>query len=132
MVCKFGMSDKLGPMTYGKNDENVFLGREFGHQQDYSEDTAREIDGEMKRILTESYELAKRILTERIDVLHRVAEALLEREVLDGSEIDALMRGDTLPSLPPPPPKTSETKARRPDPTQVRGKKIVEPEPMPG
>jgi cell division protease FtsH len=86
----------------------------------------------VKRILTESYELAKRILTERIDVLHRIAEALLEREVLDGSEIDALMRGETLPALPPPPPKPSETKARRSDPTQVRGKKIVEPEPMPG
>jgi len=131
MVCKFGMSDRLGPVIYGKQDENVFLGREFGHQQDYSEDTAREIDGEVKRILTESYELAKRILTERIDVLHKIAEALLEREVLDGSEIDAIMRGETLPELPPASPKAAETKPRRPDPAQVRGKKIVEPEPMP-
>ncbi len=131
MVCKFGMSDKLGPVIYGKQDENVFLGREFGHQQDYSQDTANEIDGEVKRILTENYELARRILTERIDVLHKIAEALLEREVLDGSEIDALMRGETLPAVAPPPPKASETKARRSDPTQVRGKKIVEPEPMP-
>jgi cell division protease FtsH len=131
MVCKYGMSDKLGPVTFGKQEENIFLGREFATHQDYSEQTAMEIDQEVTRFLSESYTLAKQILTDRLDLLHKIAGALLEREVLDGPEIEALMRGETLPELPPPAIKT-ESKVRKPEGPKVRGKKIVEPEPMPG
>ena len=131
MVCKFGMSDRLGPVTFGKQEENIFLGREFAQHQDYSEDTAREIDIEVTLILKEGYEVAKQILTDKEDVLHRIAEALLEREVLDGSEIDALMRGETLPALVATNHKATQPKVRKPEAPKVRGKKIVEPEPMP-
>jgi len=131
MVCKFGMSDRLGPVTFGKQEENIFLGREFAQHQDYSEDTAREIDIEVTLILKEGYEVAKQILTDKEDVLHRIAEALLEREVLDGAEIDALMRGETLPALAATNHKATQPKVRKPEAPKVRGKKIVEPEPMP-
>ncbi len=92
MVCEWGMSDKLGPMTFGKKEEQIFLGRDFTQQQDYSEDTAVAIDAEIRRIIMESYERAKKILTTNRELLHRVAEKLLEKESLDGSEIDALVR----------------------------------------
>ncbi len=92
MVCEWGMSDRLGPMTFGKKEEQIFLGRDFTQMQDYSEHTAEEIDAEVHRIITENYEQAKELLATNIDVLHRIAEALLEKEVLDGAEIDELMR----------------------------------------
>lgn len=92
MVCEWGMSEKLGPMTFGKKEEQIFLGRDFTQQQDYSEDTAIAIDAEVRRIIMESYERAKKILTTNLGLLHKVAEKLLEKESLDGSEIDALVR----------------------------------------
>jgi cell division protease FtsH len=92
MVCEWGMSEKLGPMTFGKKEEEIFLGRDFTQQQDYSESTAIEIDAEVRRIILESYHRAKDILKTNLQLLHKVAEKLLEKEVLDGSEIDALVR----------------------------------------
>jgi cell division protease FtsH len=92
MVCEWGMSEKLGPMTFGKKEEEIFLGRDFTQKVDYSESTAIEIDAEVRRIIHESYLKAKDILKTNIAILHRVAETLLEREVLDGSEIDAIVR----------------------------------------
>ncbi len=92
MVCQWGMSERLGPMTFGKKEEQIFLGRDFTQLQDYSEQTAVEIDNEVRRIVTECYEKAKHLLTVNLDTLHRLAEALLEREVLDGAEIDAIVR----------------------------------------
>ena len=92
MVCEWGMSEKLGPMTFGKKEEQIFLGRDFTQLQDYSDQTAVEIDTEVRRIITESYEQAKGLLRDEIDVLHKIAEALLEKEVLDGAEIDAILR----------------------------------------
>ena len=92
MVCEWGMSEKLGPMTFGKKEEQIFLGRDFTQQADYSEDTAVAIDTEIRRIIMESYERAKKILTTNLDLLHKVAQRLLEKESLDGSEIDALVR----------------------------------------
>ncbi|MFQ5916927.1 MAG: ATP-dependent zinc metalloprotease FtsH [Candidatus Binatia bacterium] len=92
MVCEWGMSEKLGPMTFGKKEEQIFLGRDFTQQQDYSEGTAVEIDSEVRRIITESYQRAKDILTTNIELLHKMAQKLLEKEVLDGSEIDALVQ----------------------------------------
>jgi cell division protease FtsH len=92
MVCEWGMSEKLGPMTFGKKEEQIFLGRDFTQQQDYSEGTAVEIDAEVRRIILESYQRAKDILRSNLQLLHRIAEKLLEKESLDGSEIDALVQ----------------------------------------
>jgi cell division protease FtsH len=92
MVCEWGMSEKLGPMTFGKKEEEIFLGRDFTQTADYSESTAIEIDSEVRRIIQESYHKAKDLLKTNLALLHRVAESLLEKEVLDGSEIDAIVR----------------------------------------
>ncbi|MBI4525552.1 MAG: ATP-dependent zinc metalloprotease FtsH [Deltaproteobacteria bacterium] len=92
MVCEWGMSDKLGPMTFGKKEEQIFLGRDFTQQQDYSESTAVEIDAEVRRIVLECYQRATNLLRNNLQLLHTVAQKLLEKEVLDGSEIDALVR----------------------------------------
>ncbi|MGH7770668.1 MAG: ATP-dependent zinc metalloprotease FtsH [Candidatus Binatia bacterium] len=92
MVCEWGMSEKLGPMTFGKKEEQIFLGRDFTQQQDYSESTAVEIDAEVRRIILESYHRAKGILSNNLQLLHMVAQKLLEKESLDGSEIDALVQ----------------------------------------
>lgn len=92
MVCEWGMSEKLGPMTFGKKEEEIFLGRDFTQKVDYSESTAIEIDAEVRRIIQESYHRAKELLRTNIRLLHKVAESLLEKEVLDGSEIDAIVR----------------------------------------
>ncbi len=92
MVCEWGMSEKLGPMTFGKKEEEIFLGRDFTQKVDYSENTAIEIDAEVRRIIQESYHRAKDLLKTNIGLLHKVAETLLEKEVLDGSEIDAIVR----------------------------------------
>ena len=86
------MSEKLGPITFGKKEEQIFLGRDFTQQQDYSENTAVAIDAEVRRIILESYERAKKILTTNLELLHKVAQRLLEKESLDGSDIDALVR----------------------------------------
>jgi len=92
MVCEWGMSDSLGPMTFGKKEEQIFLGRDFTQLQDYSEHTAVEIDAEVRRIIQESYQQAKDLLSTNVDVLHKIAEALLDKEVLDGPEIDEILR----------------------------------------
>jgi cell division protease FtsH len=92
MVCEWGMSEKLGPMTFGKKEEEIFLGRDFTQKVDYSESTAIEIDAEVRRIIQDSYHKAKDLLKSNIRLLHKVAETLLEKEVLDGSEIDAIVR----------------------------------------
>src|SRR5207247_5201933 len=80
MVCEWGMSETLGPLTYGKKEEAIFLGKEFNRHQDYSEATALKIDSEVKRIVSEQYERAMRILTEKRQCLHTVADAPLEHE----------------------------------------------------
>ena len=92
MVCEWGMSEKLGPMTFGKKEEEIFLGRDFTQKVDYSKSTAIEIDAEIRRIIQESYHRAKELLKTNLGLLHKVAENLLEKEVLDGSEIDAIVR----------------------------------------
>src|SRR5947209_1029454 len=92
MVCEWGMSDKLGPLTFGKNEEHIFLGREVARAKDYSEDTALMIDAEIKRIVLEAAVRARQILDENIEKLHALARALLERESLDGEEIARILR----------------------------------------
>jgi len=86
------MSEKLGPMTFGKKEQEIFLGRDFTQKADYSRSTGIEIDAEIRRIIQESYHRAKDLLTTNLRLLHKVAEKLLEKEVLDGSEIDAIVR----------------------------------------
>lgn len=92
MVCEWGMSKELGPMTFGRREEQVFLGRDIGHQRDYSEHTAIEIDREVRRIVEESYQQARSLLAENTKALHAVAEQLLEKEVLDGSEVVEILK----------------------------------------
>jgi len=91
MVTEWGMSDKLGPLSYGKKEEQIFLGREIAQHRDYSEQTAIEIDSEVKRIVTENYDRAKRIITERRETLDLLTKALLEKETLDAGDIDEIM-----------------------------------------
>jgi cell division protease FtsH len=97
MVCEWGMSDRLGPLTFGKREEMIFLGREIAQHQDYSENTAVEIDREVRRMVTENYERAKDLIRGRLKTLHALAAALLEKEVLDAPEIDAIVAGADTP-----------------------------------
>jgi cell division protease FtsH len=109
MVCEWGMSENLGPLTYGKKEEQVFLGKEFNRHQDYSEATALQIDAEIKRIVTEQYVRAHKALTDGRQALERVALALLEVEVLDAEQLRQLIEGRPLelrgPQKAPPPPR---------------------------
>src|SRR6186713_1708991 len=100
MVCEYGMS-ALGPLTFGKKEEQIFLGREIAQHRDYSEDTAIKIDQEVKKIVTAQYERAKAIIEENRDTMVRLAECLLERETLDGVEIRRIVAGLTLDDAPP-------------------------------
>jgi cell division protease FtsH len=93
MVCEWGMSETLGPLTFGKKDEEIFLGREFARQKDYSEQTAREIDQEIRRFVEEAHTHATMLIKDNIDKLHLIANSLLERETLDSTEIEKLISG---------------------------------------
>ena len=93
MVCEWGMSESLGPLNYGKKEELVFLGKEMQRQRDFSETTAKEIDEELKNIVTKCFDKAKTLIVNNVDALHALATALLEKEVLDGSEIDEILVG---------------------------------------
>ena len=97
MVCEWGMSNKLGPLNYGKKDEEIFLGREIQQHKDYSEKTAEEIDSEVRVIVNTAMAHAEKILKDNIDILHRLSLELLEREILDSNEIDAIINGEKLP-----------------------------------
>jgi cell division protease FtsH len=97
MVCEWGMSEAMGPLTYGKKEEQIFLGREFATHKDYSEDTAQRIDEEVTRIVSDSYEKARQLLLDHIDALNNIASQLLEKEVLNTAELDEIIgiRKDT-------------------------------------
>ncbi|MFZ0730887.1 MAG: ATP-dependent zinc metalloprotease FtsH [Candidatus Sulfotelmatobacter sp.] len=102
MVCEWGMSD-LGPLTFGKKEEQIFLGREIAQHRDYSEDTAIKIDQEVRKLVNNGYNTARQILSDNRDTLEKVARALIEREVLDANEIKLLVEGKDLPPLQTPP-----------------------------
>jgi cell division protease FtsH len=123
MVCEWGMSDALGPLTYGKKEEAIFLGKEFNRHQDYSEATALKIDAEIKRIVSEQYQRANGVLTEKRDELVKAADALLEHEVLDGQHIRQILAGEPveLKPLAPPPPSTDEKPPAEEKPAEPRG-----------
>ena len=99
MVTKYGMSDRLGPITFGSGNDEVFLGRDYSHLKNYSEETAAEIDEEINRIITTAYGRTEDILKEHIDRLHAVAGALIEREKISGEEFETIMHGGTLDPL---------------------------------
>jgi cell division protease FtsH len=101
MVCELGMSENLGPLTFGKKEEMVFLGREISSHKDYSEQTAEQIDKEVRIIVEGSYNRALDLLRQNLDKLHLIAQMLLEREVLDGDQLNRLLRGEKLEPLRP-------------------------------
>jgi len=118
MVCRWGMSDKLGPLAFGKSEGEVFLGRDFSATKDYSEDTSRQIDAEVRSIVMGCYDNGKRLLTENKEVLQRIADALVEYETLDAEDVNILLQGGTLTRERPPPrvitpPKSTEKKDKR-------------------
>jgi cell division protease FtsH len=124
MVCQYGMSS-LGPMTFGKQEEQIFLGREIAQHRDYSESTAVSIDDEVRKLIIMGYERAKSILTENREALIRIAESLLERESLDATEIQMLIAGQTLEERRSP---RVETKPEKPTPAPAKN---VRPSPIP-
>jgi cell division protease FtsH len=93
MVCEWGMSEAMGPLTFGKKEEQIFLGREIAQHQDYSEDTAERIDQEVKRFITDNYDRARKTLTEHLASLQKIAAELLTREVLDGEQVRRIVAG---------------------------------------
>ncbi|MGZ3668394.1 MAG: ATP-dependent zinc metalloprotease FtsH [Bdellovibrionota bacterium] len=97
MICEWGMSDRLGPVTFGKKEEHVFLGREMGHSREFSEATAQAIDLEVREIIEKNYRRAKEILNSNIDILYAMAQALIDHETLDKDQIDLLMKRVKLP-----------------------------------
>nr|MBP6673539.1 AAA family ATPase [Bacteroidota bacterium] len=99
MVCEWGMSEKMGPLTYGAKEEELFLGREVTKHRDYSEETGKSIDEEVKKIINSAEKRAIEILSSNIDKLHMLSNILLEREILDSEEIDKVLRGEQLPAL---------------------------------
>jgi cell division protease FtsH len=106
MICEWGMSDRLGPISFGKKEGEVFLGRDIGHTQNYSEATAQVIDQEVREVVERNYRRARELLTSNMDVLHSMAAALLDYETLDADQIEMLMKGVKVPpksSMPKPP-----------------------------
>ena len=91
MVCDYGMSENLGPLTFGKREEQIFLGREIAQHRDYSELTAQKIDDEVRDIVSRAYEKTTQLIKDNMDTLHRMAQALLEKETLNTKDIDAIM-----------------------------------------
>ena len=93
MVCEWGMSE-LGPLSFGKREEQIFLGREIAQHRDYSEDTAIRIDEQVKKFVDQGYQRAHKLIVDHSDAMHRIAKALVEREVLDGAEVKKLIEGE--------------------------------------
>ncbi len=135
MVCEWGMSKELGPMTFGRREEQVFLGRDIALHKDYSEHTAIEIDREVRRIIDEAYQKARTMLSNHIQLLHAVAERLLEKEVLDGSEVEAMVtafrEGREMPRAARPAVSGDGT-ARPADAAREKPRKSEEEAPVPG
>jgi cell division protease FtsH len=113
MIMRFGMSEKLGPRVLGRNHDMPFLGRDMGSEPDYSEEVAREIDDEIRRVIEDAHESAQRVLREHMDELHRLSAILIERETIDKDQFERLLAGES-----------EESVFAEPEP-------VVEPEPEP-
>jgi cell division protease FtsH len=124
MVCEYGMS-RLGPLTFGKKEEQIFLGREIAQHRDFSEETARQIDSEVRSLVDSGYQSAYSILDQNQPIMHRLATALLERETIDANEIKMLIEGRELPPLNPPSNGSAsgdpEVKVLKPEPGRASG-----------
>ena len=124
MVCEWGMSEKLGPLSYGAKEEEIFLGREIQKHRDYSERTAIEIDDEIRSIVNNAMNRAEQILKDNIDLLHKLSMELLEREILDSEEIEKIIKGESLPPV-------TREETKKPDDSDVKEvpdhvKKLIE------
>jgi cell division protease FtsH len=112
MVCEYGMSEKLGPLSFGKKEEEIFLGREIAQHRDYSEETAQKIDEEVNSVISGNYQKTHKLIKDNLDTLSKLAKALLEKETLDGREIEKIIGN----------------KKRKRQPTNMKGKgKIASP-----
>ena len=123
MVTRFGMSNELGPLTYAENEDEVFLGRSITRQQHMSEETAKRVDAEVKKLVDAGYERAKKILTEKIDDLHKLAKALLAFETLSGEEIKDLIFNNK------PPKNKEDLKVAEQDKSSALGSLGLKPKP---
>ena len=123
MVTKFGMSNALGPLSYGENEDEIFLGRSIARQQHMSEDTSKKVDAEVKKIVDAGYERAKKILTEKLDDLHKIAKALLAYETLSGEEIKELILNNTQPK------RNDDDKEKNKEPASSLGSLGLKPKP---
>jgi cell division protease FtsH len=121
MIMRYGMSEKLGPRVLGRNQDMPFLGREMGHEPDYSDEVAREIDEEIRRVIEEAHDRATRVLQEHMDELHRISAILIERETIDKDQFARLAAGEAEESVfpdevPLPEPAQPEERKRLPQP----------------
>ena len=128
---RFGMSEKLGPRVLGRNHDMPFLGREMGAEPDYSEEVAREIDDEIRRIIEEGHDVATRVLREHIDDLHRISQILIERETIDSDQFERLLAGEAEDAVFPPP-EPEETPAEPAREPERRPQAKPRPFPLPG
>jgi cell division protease FtsH len=129
MVMRFGMSEKLGPRVLGRNHDMPFLGREMGSEPDYSEEVAREIDDEVRRIIEEGHDIARKVLLEHIDDLHRISQILIERETIDKDQFVRLLAGESEDAVFPPEPEPAAEPEKEP---QRRPQVKPRPFPLPG
>jgi len=129
MVCEWGMSDSMGPLTFGKKEEQIFLGREIAQHQDYSEDTALKIDHEVKRFVTDAYSRAQAILMQHKARLMEMAEALLQRETLDAEQVRRIVAGEALDEIASATPPATPTVTREPKAKERPAASIVPPLP---
>jgi cell division protease FtsH len=125
MVCEFGMSENLGPLTLGRRNGPVFLGRDFHEERNYSEEVAAKIDIEIRNLVDSSYDNAVRLLTENRDIMDRIVQVLLEKETISGDELERLMNGGEIeppimPSEPPVPPQATPTPVDQSEPEKKR------------
>src|SRR4029079_15079229 len=125
MVMRFGMSEKLRPRVLGRNHDQPFLGREMGHEPDYSDEVAREIDEEIRRVIEEAHDRATRVLQEHMDKLHGIAAILIERETIDKDQFERLAAGEAEETIFP-----DETPEPEPEPEEER-KRLPQPKPRP-
>jgi cell division protease FtsH len=137
MVCTYGMSEKIGPVSFSDDGHDVFLGRDFAQQRSYSDSKAIEIDNEITKLLTDQYDAAMQILKDNRAALDRISEALLERETLESEDLKLLVEGKPLPPLPAlagtetdndPPPERAPAEPSG----KYSGDKLPDPEPVPG
>jgi cell division protease FtsH len=131
MIMRYGMSEKLGPRVLGRNHDQPFLGREMGNDPDYSDEIAREIDDEIRRVIEEAHETAHRVLREHMDELHQLSAILIERETIDKDQFERLLAGESAESVFPE--ELEQTPTQKHDAEEERKRQPKpQPRPVPG